>query len=84
MGGHRVIAPVRFVVIHERRALVSDFEERGNHYLQRKTISHSTGTVEYWEVGDIIRVGGVERYRASSDFAGKTREEAIQWIERQR
>ncbi|TCM58376.1 hypothetical protein C8J36_101276 [Rhizobium sp. PP-F2F-G48] len=59
-------------------------EEYGRFYIQEQTIAHKGGSVHaFFEVGDIVNVDGVKRYKVSNDQSFKSREEALQWIEQQ-
>ena len=63
---------------------MNDIEERGNFYIERKTIRDPTGFLaEYFDVGTIIEIDGERHYKPSAEAGYATREEARQWLERQ-
>lgn len=61
-----------------------DIEEHGRFYIDRQTIRDNDGrVVEFYDIGEIVTVAGVKRYKVSNDVSFKTRKEELDWIRQQ-
>lgn len=56
----------------------------GSWFVEQKWISHpQAGEVDYFDVGQVVRVGGETLYHTSSDRSFKSFAEAKAWVLRQ-
>jgi hypothetical protein len=62
--------------------MTADIEERGDFYIERKTIMDPAGSIaEYFEAGTIMEIDGERHYKPSADEGYSTRGEAMKWLE---
>lgn len=56
----------------------------GSWFVERKSLSHpQAGEVEFFDVGQIIRIGSETHYHTSSDHSFKSFADAKAWVLRQ-
>ncbi|MCI9865063.1 hypothetical protein RHIZ_03790 [Rhizobium skierniewicense] len=62
-----------------------DIEDHGRFYIERQTIRDNDGRDHaFFDVGEISFATGVKRYKVSNDVSFKTRDAAIEWIQKQK